>query len=346
MFKLSSPFLPTGDQPQAIAALVKNLMSGARHQTLLGVTGSGKTFTMANVIAQTQRPTLVISPNKTLAAQLWQEFREFFPENPVHYFVSYYDYYQPEAYLPATDTYIEKDAKINDFIDRLRHATTQTALSRKDFIIVASVSCIYGIGNPEEYRKMSLELRAGETCKRSILLRRLAMLQYERLQPTEAPRQGTYRVNGDHMMLLTPDGETSMTIELLGDTVERLSARKVYRPGAHPVEMQSVRIFPAKHFVAPESSLAPAIANIEAELEGRLAALKKEGKIFEAARLQERTRFDLTMLRETGYCNGIENYSRHLASRAPGEAPHTLLDYLPKHTLVFSEQMKMCLLTT
>lgn len=338
MFKLSSTYKPAGDQPQAIAALAKNLASGVAHQTLAGVTGSGKTFTMANVITQTRRPTLVISPNKTLAAQLWQEFREFFPDNPVQYFVSYYDYYQPEAYLPATDTYIEKDAKINDFIDRLRHATTQTALTRRDFVIVASVSCIYGVGNPEEYRTMSMELRAGERVKRGALLRRLAALQYERLQQSDAPRSGAYQVHGDAIQLITPDGETNIIIELFGDTIERLSVRSRSRPQTASAQTSDIRIFPAKHFVAPESTLAPAIARIEMELKERLFALKKTGKDFEAARLKERTQFDLAMLRETGYCNGIENYSRHLTSRAPGEPPFTLLDYLPDDTLVFIDE--------
>lgn len=338
MFRLQSAFQPTGDQPQAIAQLLGNLKNGARKQTLVGVTGSGKTFTMANVIAASQRPALVISPNKTLAAQLWQEFREFFPNNPVHYFVSYYDYYQPEAYLPATDTYIEKDAKINAFIDRLRHGTTQTLLTEKHFVVVASVSCIYGIGDPEAYKNMSRVFREGERVARSLLLQTLAHLQYERVQPGADLAQGMFRVNGDAIELVTPDGERRITIELFGDTIERITATPTNQANAKHRGIKLTRIFPAKHFVTPDTQREEAIIRIERELEERVAELKKTGKIFESERLSERTRFDVAMLRETGYCSGIENYSRHLARRAPGEPPFTLLDYLPKNTVIFIDE--------
>ncbi|OGF66264.1 excinuclease ABC subunit B [Candidatus Giovannonibacteria bacterium RIFCSPHIGHO2_01_FULL_48_47] len=315
---------PTGDQPQAIENLVAGLRAKRRFQTLVGVTGSGKTLTMAHVISRAQRPALVISHNKTLAAQLYQEFKEFFPENAAHYFVSYYDYYQPEAYLPATDTYIEKDAKINEFIDRLRHAATQSALSRRDFIIVASVSCIYGIGDPEEYEKMSLDLKVGAKIKRQKFLEHLTDLQYERNDYEK--KSGSYSVKGEVIEIISPDGETATRVEFFGDKIEKTSGTK---------------IFPAKHFVTPKKKLELAMRNIKTELEARLKELKKEGKLLEAQRLEQKTRFDLEMLKTVGYVSGIENYSRQLSFRKPGSPPATLLDYLPKDTIIFIDESHM-----
>jgi excinuclease ABC subunit B len=329
MLKLHSLYKPKGDQPEAIKKLTANLNAGVKHQTLLGVTGSGKTFTMANVIAKTNRPALVISHNKTLTAQLYQEFKEFFPENPVRYFVSYYDYYQPEAYLPATDTYIEKDASINEFIDKLRHASTQTALTRKDFVIVSSVSCIYGIGDPEEYEKIGLELKRGLKIKHRDLLSHLALLQYERNDREQ--KRGAYSVKGDVIKIISPDGETSTTIEMFGNMIENITV-------GENNNVNRVKIFPAKHFVTPKEKLNLAIKNIKIELSDRLKALIKTGKIFEAERLKKRVNFDLEMMRETGYCAGIENYSRHLSFRDAGDPPYTLLDYLPKNTLIFIDE--------
>lgn len=326
-FLLKSSFSPTGDQPSAINQLVANLGAGAKHQTLLGVTGSGKTFTMANVIERVQRPTLVISHNKTLAAQLYQEFKEFFPENAVHYFVSYYDYYQPEAYIPQTDTYIEKDAKINEMIDALRHASTASLLTRRDVIIVASVSCIYGIGDPEEYEKVSMELRVGEKISPKELIKHLTLLQYVR-NPID-PRQGHFRVRENTVEVYLPSGEEKLLIEFEKNgitSVKKLFA-SVRVPARKPERLASVRIFPAKHFVTPPEKLEIAIANIRQELKERYAELKRQGKVLEAARLKQRTEFDLEMLEQTGYVNGIENYSRHLDFRKPGTPPHTLIDY-------------------
>jgi excinuclease ABC subunit B len=324
-FKLVSSFKPTGDQPAAIEKLVANLNLGARHQTLLGVTGSGKTFTMANVIEHVQKPALVISHNKTLAAQLYQEFKEFFPENAVHYFVSYYDYYQPEAYIPQTDTYIEKDAKINDLIDALRHASTASLLTRRDVIIVASVSCIYGIGDPEEYQKISMELKVGEKVSQKELIRHLTLLQYTR-NPVD-PRQGHFRVRENVVEIYLPSGESKLTVEIKNGKIANLNESQANGRELRIKKMQSYRIFPSKHFVTPQNKLEIAIENIKKELKERLADLKKQGKILEAARLKQRTEFDMEMLKQTGYINGIENYSRHLDFRAPGTPPHTLIDY-------------------
>lgn len=323
-FKLVSSYTPTGDQPSAIKQLATNLDAGIRHQTLLGVTGSGKTFTMANVIEKVQRPTLVISHNKTLAAQLYQEFKEFFPENAVHYFVSYYDYYQPEAYIPQSDTYIEKDAKINEMVDALRHASTASILTRKDVIIVASVSCIYGIGDPEEYEKVSMELKVGERLSQKELTKYLVLLQYVR-NPLD-PRQGHFRIRENTVEVYLPSGEEIIAIEFSGNKVVSLSERQKTTQSTLR-SPRSTKIFPAKHFVTPQGRLGIAMENIKKELRARLGELKKQGKILEAARLKQRTEFDLEMLRSTGYVNGIENYSRHLDFREAGTPPHTLLDY-------------------
>ncbi|MBI2122451.1 MAG: excinuclease ABC subunit UvrB [Candidatus Sungbacteria bacterium] len=323
-FKLFSKFKPTGDQPNAIEKLAANLNMGVQHQTLLGVTGSGKTFTMANVVERVQKPTLVISHNKTLAMQLYQEFREFFPENAVHYFVSYYDYYQPEAYIPQTDTYIEKDAKINEMIDALRHASTASLLSRNDVIIVASVSCIYGIGDPKEYKKASIEFKVGDKISRQELLKRLVMLQYAR-NPID-PRQGHFRTRENIIEIYLPSGEEIIYIELDKSKIITIKKRSLNLSSKFYV-LSSCRVFPAKHFVTPTNTLNLAIANIRQELKERLTELKKQGKILEAARLKQRTEFDLEMLEKTGYVNGIENYSRQLDFRKPGTPPHTLIDY-------------------
>ena len=324
LFKLKSQYRPTGDQPEAIAKLAENLRAGARHQTLLGSTGSGKTFTMANVIERVQKPTLVISHNKTLAAQLYQEFKEFFPENAVHYFVSYYDYYQPEAYIPRTDTYIEKDAKINELIDAFRHASTASILTRRDAIIVASVSCIYGLGSPEEYEKVSMELTAGEKITQKELIKHLVLLQYAR-NPID-PRQGHFRVRENTVEIYPPSGENIISIEFGGAKISSIKKHS-RNPNSKFLLLDSFKIFPAKHFVTPQEKLEIAIKNIQKELKERLAELKKQRKILEAARLKERTNFDLEMLKNTGYVNGIENYSRHLDFREPKTPPHTLIDY-------------------
>src|SRR3989344_4233407 len=342
---------PAGDQGQATEKLVAGIRAKKRFQTLLGVTGSGKTLTMAHTIAEVGRPALIISHNKTLAAQLYQEFKEFFPENAVHYFVSYYDYYQPEAYLPVTDTYIEKDAKINEFIDRLRHSATQSALTRRDFIIVASVSCIYGVGDPEEYGAMSVELKIGLRIGRQKFLGDLADIQYER--GDFDLRAGTYSVKGDVIDIASPDGETITRVEFFGDEIERITSlsptgRKtpgvgeIQTPGVKELVFPSeVKIFPAKHFVTPREKIERAMKNIKKELETRVRELKKEGKLLEAERIEQRTRFDLEMLKNVGYCSGIENYSRHLSARKPGSPPYTLIDYLPKDTLFFVDESHM-----
>ncbi|MBX6752761.1 MAG: excinuclease ABC subunit UvrB [Thermorudis peleae] len=334
-FQLVTDFQPTGDQPQAIAKLVEGLERGYRHQTLLGVTGSGKTFTMANVIARVQRPTLVLAPNKTLAAQLYSEFREFFPYNAVEYFVSYYDYYQPEAYVPRTDTYIEKETEINDEIDRLRHAATQAVLTRRDVIIVASVSCIYGIGSPEEYGKTVITLRRGERIRRDKLLRHLVDIQYERNDLTLI--RGTFRARGDVIEIFPASGSTAIRVELWGDEIERLVE---FDPltGEILTERTEVFVYPAKHWVTSQEKLLLAIQDIEQELEERVRELEAQGKVLEAARLKQRTLYDLEMLREVGYCSGIENYSRHLARRGPGEPPWTLLDYFPDDYIMFIDE--------
>jgi len=329
---------PSGDQPQAIEKLVKGIKSEKQFQTLLGVTGSGKTLTMAHVISKLNRPALIISHNKTLAAQLYQEFKEFFPDNSVHYFVSYYDYYQPEAYLPATDIYIEKDAKINEFIDRLRHATTQGAITRRDFIVVASVSCIYGIGDPEEYAKMSMRLKTGLKIKRQKFLEHLCDMQYERNDYERLP--GMFSVKGEAIEIVSPDGETITGLEFFGDEIEKISERKNNLESKF-LALDTKEIFPAKHFATPKDKLDKALVNIEKELNARLSELKKEGKLLEAERLEQRTRFDLEMFRTTGYVSGVENYSRQLSFRAPGSPPSTLLDYLPKDTITFIDESHM-----
>lgn len=327
-FKLVSKFEPTGDQPAAIEKLTENLRSGAPHQTLLGVTGSGKTFAAANVIAKIQRPTLVISHNKTLAVQLYQEFKEFFPENAVHYFVSYYDYYQPEAYIPQTDTYIEKDAKINDLIDALRHASTASLLTRDDVIIVASVSCIYGIGSPEEYGRAAKEISINDHITPKELIKTLITLQY--IKNPFDPRQGHFRTRENTVEIYLPSGEDIISVAFEKNTITSIALQKRRDLYEEKKLLSSIKIFPAKHFVTPQEKLNLAIQNIRGELKMRLQELKKEEKVLEAARLKQRTEFDLEMLENTGYINGIENYSRHLDFRAPQTPPHTLIDYFLK----------------
>ena len=327
-FILKSQYKPTGDQPRAIEEISARVKDGVPEQTLIGVTGSGKTFTMANVIERVQKPTLVISHNKTLAAQLYQEFKEFFPDNAVHYFVSYYDYYQPEAYLPQTDTYIEKDAKINEFIDSLRHASTQSLLTRPDTIIVASVSCIYGIGDPVEYGGMSVSIRAGQKIKQNDFLKTLTTLQYERADTD--PRAGTFSIKGDSIEIVSPTGMETTRVEFLGNEIERINKGE-----------KEIQLFPAKHFVMPHEKIENALTNIEQELDAYVETLRGRGKVLEAERLRERTRFDLEMLRTTGYCSGIENYSRHLSFRNAGDPPSTLLNYFPSNFLTFIDESHM-----
>ena len=324
-FKLVSKFKPTGDQPRAIEKLVENLKAGVKHQVLLGVTGSGKTFTMAKVIEKIQKPTLIISHNKTLAAQLYQEFKEFFPGNGVHYFVSYYDYYQPEAYIPQTDTYIEKDSRINEELDRLRHAATQDALSRDDIIIVASVSCIYNIGSPETYQKVSLEVRKGQKMKRKDFLIHLSNLQYQRNDIDFKP--GTFRTRGDIIDVYLVTGQQILRIEFSGDEIDKISVSESSLSSKFHTLDSASKLFPAHFWVTPQEKLGIAIENIKLELEGQLKKLKEEKKLLEAQRLEQKTNYDLEMLNETSYCHGVENYSRHLEFRKPGEAPYTLIDY-------------------
>ncbi|MFN2251242.1 MAG: DEAD/DEAH box helicase family protein, partial [Anaerolineae bacterium] len=325
-FKLVSPFQPTGDQPEAVAQLVDGLRRGMRHQTLLGATGTGKTYVMSQVIDTLNRPALVLVHNKTLAAQLYSEFREFFPDNAVEYFVSYYDYYQPEAYVPKTDTYIEKDSKINDEIDRLRLAATSALFTRRDVIIVASVSCIFGIGSPEAYGQVVVKLETGERRDRTKLLRHLVEIQYDRND--YELRRGTFRARGDTLEIHPAYAETAFRVELFGDEIERMS-RIDTTTGEVLEQLDAIEIYPAKHFITPRDRLERGIELIRAELAERLAELEAEGKLLEAQRLRMRTQYDLEMLQETGTCSGIENYSRHLAGREEGEAPWTLLDYFP-----------------
>jgi excinuclease ABC subunit B len=335
-FELVSEFEPRGDQPKAIADLVEEFCGGAKHQVLLGVTGSGKTYTMANVVARVNRPTLVIAPNKTLAGQLYTEFKALFPNNAVEYFVSYYDYYQPEAYLPSTDTYIEKDASINEEIDRMRHSATRSLFERRDVIIVASVSCIYGIGSPENYRRMLLFIRKGEALSREALLNRLIELQYRRSDHDFS--RGTFRVRGDVVDILPAyEDERAVRVELFGDSVDVLSEIDPMR-GRAVRQLERVALFPASHYVTSADRLERALVGIEEELEARLRELKAEGNLLEMQRLEQRTRYDLEMLREMGYCAGIENYARHLDGRAPGEPPYTLIDYFPKDYLLFLDE--------
>jgi len=335
-FKVVSDFEPRGDQPRAIAGLVESLTAGARHQTLLGVTGSGKTFTMAKVIEAVQRPTLVIAPNKTLAAQLCGEFKEFFPENAVEYFVSYYDYYQPEAYIPQTDTYIEKDSDINEEIDKLRHSATAALLERRDVIIVASVSCIYGLGDPSEYRELVLSLRRGQSYDRDAVLRKLVDIQYERNDVNFT--RGKFRVRGDVLEIYPASyTERAVRVDFFGDEVERLLEFDLLT-GEVTGERDHVAVFPASHYATTRARMERAIAGIEAELEERLAELRAAGKLLEAQRLEQRTNYDLEMLREVGWCKGIENYSRYITGRAPGEPPFTLIDFFPEDMLIFIDE--------
>jgi len=336
MFKLHSEFKPRGDQPKAIAKLTKGLKEGVKNQILLGVTGSGKTMTMAAVIEKAQRPVLVISHNKVLAAQLFQEFREFFPESGVHYFVSYYDYYQPEAYIPQTDTYIEKDAKINQEIDRLRHAAVQDLLIRDDIIVVASVSCIYNIGSPEDYQKVSLEIKRGQKITRRGLMDRLTSLQYQRNDIAFSP--GNFRVRGDTLDVFLVTGEEVLRIEFLGDKISRILSSLPSLDLKFKKSFPSLRLFPGHFWVTPQERIKISIENIKLELQERLRGLKKEKKILEFERLKQRTMYDLEMIEETGYCHGIENYSSHLEFRKPGEPPFTLLDYFPKDFLIFIDE--------
>lgn len=340
-FKLVSDYKPTGDQPQAIEELVRGLKENKRHQTLLGVTGSGKTFTIANVIAQVQRPTLVVAHNKTLAAQLCSEFKEFFPENAVEYFVSYYDYYQPEAYIPHSDTYIEKDAAINEEIDRLRHSATSALIERRDVIIVASVSCIYGLGPPEEYGKHVLSLRVGAEYPRQQALRRLVEMQYTRNDVDF--HRSTFRVRGD-VLEIFPAGtsERAVRVEFFGDDIERITDID-YLTGEILGDRNHVAIFPASHFVTSRDLLDKAVINIQEELDEQLAFFKSQGKLLEAQRLEQRTRYDLEMIQEMGFCQGIENYSRHLSGRSPGSRPSTLIDYFPKDFLLVADESHVTL---
>jgi len=328
-FQLKSKFKPTGDQPEAIKKLSKNLETGIKDQVLLGVTGSGKTFTLANVIQKIQKPTLIISPNKTLAAQLYQEFKEFFPNNAVHYFVSYYDYYQPEAYIPHSDTYIEKDAKINEEIDRLRHSAVQDVNSRNDVIVVASVSCIYNIGSPENYENISLKIKIGQKIKRKDFLILLTNLQYQRNDIEFKP--GHFRVRGGLIEINFVTGEKVLRIEFLGDKIENIfESTPKLNLSFKKIKENSIKIFPASFWVAPQNKIKIAIENIKLELQERLKELKKENKLLEIERLEQKTNYDIEMLRETGWCQGIENYSSHLEFRKPGQSPFSLIDHF-KH---------------
>ncbi len=339
-FKIVSDFQMTGDQPQAVDKLVEGLGKGYKHQTLLGVTGSGKTFTMANVIERVQRPTLVICHNKTLAAQLASEFREFFPDNAVEYFVSYYDYYQPEAYIPRRDLYIEKDADINEEIDKLRHAATHALLSRRDVLIVASVSCIYGLGEPGEYQGFVATLKKGERYGRQQFLRQLVDMQYTRNELDLS--RGKFRIRGDTLELQPAYEEIALKIEFFGDDIERLLSIDPLT-GEILNDLDEVSIYPAKHFVTSRERMVSAIEAIRVELAERIKEFNKEGKIVEAARIQARTEYDLEMMMEAGYCSGVENYSRHLAGRPAGSSPSTLLDYFPKDFLLFIDESHMTL---
>jgi excinuclease ABC subunit B len=334
-FRLVSEFEPAGDQPRAIERLVEGLDRGDRYQTLLGITGSGKSATIAWTIESVQKPTLVIAPNKSLAAQLANEFREFFPDNAVEYFVSYYDYYQPEAYMPSSDTYIEKDSSVNDEIDRLRHATTAALLTRRDVIVVASVSCIYGLGSPEEYERQLLVVRQGESNDQRAILRRLVDMQYDRNDLTLA--RGTFRVRGDTIEVHPAYDETALRIELFGDDVEQIT-RVDTVTGERIETLEQVVVYPATHYVASEERLQKAIGRIESELQEQLARFEKEGKLLEAQRLRMRTQYDLEMMAEVGYCNGIENYSAPIDGRQPGEPPHTLLDFFPDDFLMVLDE--------
>lgn len=335
-FKLVAPYEPTGDQPQAIEQLVAGFKEGNQAQTLLGVTGSGKTYTMANVIQQLQKPTLIIAHNKTLAGQLYGEFKEFFPENAVEYFVSYYDYYQPEAYVPSSDTYIAKDSSINDEIDKLRHSATAALSERKDVIIIASVSCIYGLGSPIDYQEMVISLRPGMERDRDDIIRKLIEIQYDRNEMDF--KRGTFRVRGDVLEVFPAySGDEAYRIEFFGDEVERITQIDVLT-GEIKKELGHIAVFPASHYVVAKDSMERAIKAIEEELEEQVAYFKSEGKLLEAQRIAERTNFDIEMLRETGFCSGIENYSRHLTGLAPGVPPHTLIDYFPDEFMIMIDE--------
>jgi len=334
-FELVSPYALAGDQPQATDKLAEGILRGDRAQTLLGVTGSGKTMAMARVVELVQKPTLVLCHNKTLAAQLCAEFREFFPHNAVEFFVSYFDYYQPEAYIAHTDTYIEKDSSINDEIERLRHAATQSLLTRPDTLIVASVSCIYGLGSPADYMEMSLKVAVGESIDRDVFLRRLVDMQYRRNDLNLV--RGTFRVRGDTLEFVAVDEELVHRIEFFGDEIEAINVVNILT-GEYVESKDALTIFPAKHFITPDEKLRRAIAAIEIELDERLKYFKDNGKLLEAQRLEMRTRYDLDMLREVGYCNGVENYSRHLAGREAGATPSCLLDFFPKDWLLFVDE--------
>ena len=337
-FQLVSEFQPTGDQPEAIAALMEGVRTGHKHQTLLGATGTGKTYVASKVIEEVQKSTLVLAHNKTLAAQLYAEFREFFPHNAVEYFVSYYDYYQPEAYLPKHDLYIEKDADINEEIDRLRLAATTALFSRRDVVIVASVSCIYAIGDPQEWGRVVVQLTRGEHRRRDGLLRHLVNIHYERNDFDL--KRGTFRVRGDTLEVVPAYGETAYRIGFWGDEIERIT--EIDRlTGEVLADLDEVQVFPAKHFITPEEKREQALADIEAEVELRLAELKAEGKLLEAQRLEQRTQYDIEMIREIGYCSGIENYSRHLQQRPPGSPPWTLMDYFPADYLLIVDESHM-----
>ena len=335
-FKLKSPYKPTGDQPQAIAELVKGFKEGNQCQTLLGVTGSGKTFTMANVIQQLQKPTLVIAHNKTLAAQLYGEFKEMFPENAVEYFVSYYDYYQPEAYVPSSDTYIAKDSSVNEEIDKLRLSATAALIERRDVIVIASVSCIYGLGEPENFEQMMVSLRPGMEKDRDEVLRQLIDIQYDRNDMDF--KRGTFRVRGDTVEIVPADrGDTAIRVEFFGDEIDRISEIDMLT-GEVKNTLNHIAIFPASHYVVPKERMEKAIRNIEIELEEQVKYFKSEGKLLEAQRIAERTNFDIEMMRETGFCSGIENYSRHLAGLAPGQPPNTLMDYFPDDFIIMIDE--------
>ena len=336
IFKLHAPYQPTGDQPQAIEALVKGFREGNQCQTLLGVTGSGKTFTMANVIAQLNKPTLVIAHNKTLAAQLYGEFKEVFPENAVEYFVSYYDYYQPEAYVPSSDTYIAKDSSINDEIDKLRHSATAALSERRDVIIIASVSCIYGLGSPIDYQEMVISLRPGMIKDRDDVVRKLIEIQYDRNEMDF--KRGTFRVHGDVLEVIPAVQEgLAYRIEFFGDEVERITEVDVLT-GEVKADLNHIAIFPASHYVVSKESMDRAIQAIEEELEEQIRYFKSEGKLLEAQRISERTNFDIEMMRETGFCSGIENYSRLLTGLEPGQPPHTLIDYFPDDFILMIDE--------
>ncbi len=338
-FKLTAPYIPTGDQPTAIDQLVEGIKKGMQHQVLLGATATGKTFTMANIIQQMQMPALVMAHNKTLAAQLYAEFREFFPENAVEYFISYYDYFQPEAYVPQRDLYIEKETDINEEIDRLRLAATMALMSRKDVIIVASVSCIYGLGDPANYGRVVVHMETGTIFRRNALLRQLVESQYQRNDMELRP--GTFRVRGETIEIFPAYEEQKIyRATFFGDEIEKITelnpmTGEVYD---HPA---SIDIYPAKHYIANEDRLKQAISDIESELENQLAYFKTNGKLLEAQRIEQRTRYDLEMMKEVGYCAGIENYSRHLDQRPPGSAPWTLMDYLPSEYLLFIDESHM-----